>query len=136
MLVCAPGVTGCADAKRSPPSHTHVYCREAAVDIGTIALKGSASATCLLVNPTSRPVAVRLRSLSCDCLSVEFPESILQPGGSMPLTIRVDLSHGEHFPGDLDMEIEISCEAMPTCVVRAVARIVQAVDREPAKARR
>lgn len=47
-----------------------------------------------VVNSTDRPVRVLGESHSCTCTVVELERGVLQPGQSVPLTLRVDLPLG------------------------------------------
>lgn len=45
-----------------------------------------------IINPTNKPVKINDIEVSCDCLSVNFNDSVIPPGESRPMDINFDIS--------------------------------------------
>jgi len=75
------------------------------INLGTVEKGGRHQATFLLQNRGTQSVELKETRSSCDCLTVDLPRTVLDPGENLTATIRADFSHDPHFTGSLRVEL-------------------------------
>lgn len=105
-------VSGCAGGSPAPSARPKVssprYLLDAtptSVDWGRVPAGGVREAEITLHNPCQTPVKLVRLETSCDCLHVELPGSLLGPGESAVLRMRIDLCREKKAAGDLRLEV-------------------------------
>lgn len=101
------GATGCGP--RLPPG---VYASPSMKDLGVVADKDRVVADFEVVNTTALPVRILQTQQSCGCTSVDLPSDTIPPGGSIPVSVTIDLG-GQYGRKDFESRLHTDSRVTP-----------------------
>ncbi len=149
-LSTASGSTTPPAATTKPAKRVPIRFEPPRINVGVLKPGQSATATVRVRNIGTEPLKILSSRASCGCTSVDLANTVLEPGGSAPLTVRYDagglgkkqenisvLFEGYDQPADLAVlvEVDLAVRAVPTYIAASQAMsgwlTVQSLDGRP-----